>query len=268
MKKKLRLLFFVASFLCISSGCSKNGDGIPVNTFVLVHGAWQGPYVWSTVKAKLESKGQKVIVVELPGHGSDTTPPVALTIGAYRDKVVAAINKTSGKVILVGHSMGGVVISAVAEQIPNRIKKLVYVGAFLPANGQSLLDLAFQDAESLLGPSLIPSADQLTLDIDRKKVISIFCQDASEENKSLVLSQFRVEPAIPFTNKAVLTANNFGNVDKCYISTLQDHAIGVSLQNKMLNAAHITKVYPINSSHCPFLSKPDELVNIFLDILR
>ncbi len=266
MKKNLIILLLITSTLFVFAGCSKDDNTLPVNTFVLVHGAWQGPYVWATVKTLLESKGQKVIVVELPGHGADTTAPVTLSINAYRDKVIAAINNATGKVILVGHSMGGVVVSAVAEQIPDRIQKLVYVGAFLPANGQSLLDLAYQDKQSLLGASLRPSADQLTLDIVRENIVSIFCQDAPDSIKNLVVSKFRVEPAIPFTNKAVLTDANFGKVDKCYINTLQDHAIGMDLQTAMLTAAHITKVYSVNSGHSPFLSKPNDLVDIFFDI--
>ena len=268
MKQTLSLALLITLILFIFAGCSDDHNTTPVNTFVLVHGAWQGPYVWTTVKAQLESKGQKVIVVELPGHGADTSAPATLTINAYRDKVIAAINNTSGQVILVGHSMGGVVISAVAEQIPARIKKLVYVGAFLPANGQSLLDLALQDSQSLLGASLVPSSDQLTLDVVHQNIVSIFCQDASTEVQSLVVSKFRIEPAIPFTNKAMLTENHFGAVAKCYINTLQDHAIGINLQHQMLTAAHITEVYPINSGHCPFLTKPDELVNILLNTVH
>lgn len=268
MKQNLINVMLIACMFLIFAGCTKGHEKPPSNTFVLVHGAWQGPYVWTTIKTQLESNGQKVIVIELPGHGDDTTAPVKLSIDSYRDKVLAAINKTSGKVILVGHSMGGVVISAVAESIPERIKKLVYVGAFLPANGQSLLDLAYQDSQSLLGASLRPSEDQLTLDVVRSNVTSIFCQDGSDETKTLVLSKFRVEPAIPYTNKAVLTDNRFGRVDKCYINTNQDHAIGINLQKQMLTAAHISKVYAIESGHCPFLTKPDELVSIFLDTIK
>lgn len=268
MKKNLFIILLIAAVPLIFTACSKGHGSNMVNTFVLVHGAWQGPYVWAAVKTQLENKGQKVIVVELPGHGDDNTAPETLTINAYRDKVIAALNKIPGKIVLVGHSMGGVVISAVAEEIPDRIKKLVYVGAFLPVNNQSLIDLASQDKQSLLGPSLIPSADQLTLDIVRKNIVSIFCQDAPVEIQKLVISKFRVEPAIPFTNKAVLTAANFGKTDKYYITTLQDHAIGPDLQKQMLEAAHITKVYPINSGHSPFLSKPTELVNIFLSIVK
>src|SRR5438045_8597130 len=127
MKKNLTIISFLLCIWFVFAGCSKEDHRIPVNTFVLVHGAWQGPYVWNDVKALLESKRQKVIVVELPAHGDDFTAPAAVTINAYRDEVLRAINKTSGKVILVGHSMGGVVVSAVAEAIPDRIQKLVYV---------------------------------------------------------------------------------------------------------------------------------------------
>src|ERR1700712_5202576 len=99
MKKNLIIVLLSVCSLFAFAGCSKDDGTKPVNTFVLVHGAWQGPYVWATVKTQLESKGQKVIIVELPGHGADTTSPVTLSINAYRDKVIAAINNTTGKVI-------------------------------------------------------------------------------------------------------------------------------------------------------------------------
>lgn len=79
----------------------------------------------NTVKAQLEKGGQKVVVVELPAHGDDFTSPASVSIDVYRDKVISAILSTKEKVILVGHSLGGVVVSAVAEKIPNKIKKLV-----------------------------------------------------------------------------------------------------------------------------------------------
>ena len=81
------------------------------------------------------------------------------------------------KIVLIGHSMGGMVITAVAEKIPNKISKLVYVGAFLPASGQALTDLASADPESKLGPLLIPSTDQLTLDVKRDSLVYLFIND-------------------------------------------------------------------------------------------
>ena len=49
-------------------------------TFILVHGAWQAPYAWQSVQQQLESNGQKVIVIELPGHGADKTPAAQTSI--------------------------------------------------------------------------------------------------------------------------------------------------------------------------------------------
>lgn len=265
MKKKFMYFLFVTGLLISMAACKH--DELPViNTYVLVHGAWQAPYVWTTVKEQLEKAGQKVLVVELPAHGIDYTPPASVSIDVYRDKVISAIVSAKQRVILVGHSMGGVVVSAVAEKIPAKVKKLVYIGAFLPANGQSLLDLASQDAQSLLGPALIPSADQLTLDVKHDAITSIFCQDGSDAEKQLVLDKYRVEPAIPFTNRVTLTDANFGSVDKYYIHTLMDHAIGIDLQNKMADAVHITKTFAVNAGHSPFLTRPTEVTKILLKI--
>lgn len=267
MKKTLISASLIITLFLVAS-CSHDHQPQPQSTFVLVHGAWQGPYVWSYVKDKLEKNGQRVIVVELPAHGDDTTSPATVSIDVYRDKVIEAISHLQEPVVLVGHSMGGVVVSAVAEKIPGQIKKLVYIGAFLPANRQSLLDLASQDTQSQLGASLIPSADHLTLDIKHENIVSIFCQDATPDVQKLVLDKFRVEPAIPFADKAILTDHNFGSVDKYYIHTLQDHAVGIDLQNKMAAAAHITNIYSLNTGHSPFLSKPDDVANLLLEISK
>ena len=240
---------------------------VTAKTFVLVHGAWSSAAGFQQVKDQLEKAGQKVILVSLPGHGDDQTPPNTLTMDVYRDKTIEAINSVQGKVVLVGHSMAGLVISAVAEKIPDRIDKLVYLAAFLPTDGQSLLDLATTDKDSYLGHALMPSEDKLTIGIKQDVIASAFCQDAPDAVKNIVVSTFRAEPAIPLTNKVTLTMANFGRVPKYYIHTLQDHAVSPELQKRMVAAApSVKKEYSINSSHTPFLSMPDQLVHILLEI--
>lgn len=235
-------------------------------TYVLVHGAWQAPYVWDTVSTNLQKEGNKVIVVELPGHGADKTPAQNLGLDVYRDKVVEAISEEEGKIILVGHSMGGMVITQVAEEVPHRISKLVYIGAFLPASGQALTDLAFSDPDSQLGPALVPSHDQLTLDVKPDSLIYLFINDGSQLAKDQVLANYRAEPAIPFSNKVTLTHENFGAVEKVYIKTLQDIAISQHLQDRMIATAGITSVYSVNTSHSPFLSQPQAVSDLLLEI--
>lgn len=237
-------------------------------TFVLVHGAWMAPYAWENVTKLLKKAGAQVIVVELPGHGSDTTAPQTLSLDVYKSKVADAINSTDGKVILVGHSLAGMIISAVAESYPDKIEKLIYVGAYLPTNGQSLLAIASTDAKSLLGPSLIPSADKLTLDVKHENIINIFCADSSPAVQALVLKNYKVEPAIPFTNPISLTSANFGKVDKAYVHTLQDHVISMDVQNQMVTANGLKEVYSLDSSHTPFLSMPDKLASLLVKIAK
>lgn len=254
-------LFAATMLITTAASCGNNEQrsGAAPQTYVLVHGAWQAPYVWDSVQADLVKQGHKVIVVNLPGHGSDTTVPQRLSLDVYRDAVINAIAGADSSVILVGHSMGGMVITNVAESIPNKIKKLVYIGAFLPATGQAITDLAYSDPGSQLGPLLIPSADQLTLDVKRDSLTYLFINDGSPAAKDLVLANYRAEPAIPFSNKVTLTNEGFGSVDKIYIKTLKDVVISPALQDRMIAAAGIKTVYTVNTSHSPFLAGPHNL---------
>lgn len=254
-----------------SSSSPVDDDADPTanqQTYVLVHGAWQSPYVWDVVSSNLVHKGHKVIVVELPGHGADLTPPQNLTLDVYRDKVIEALSEVAGEVILVGHSMGGMVITHVAEKLPSKISKLVYLGAFLPASEQALSDLAFSDPDSKLGPSLIPSADQLTIDVARDSLTDLFIKDGSPAERECVLANYRAEPAIPFTNKVALTNDGFGTVEKVYIKTLNDVVISPGLQDRMIAGAGIKTVYQLHTSHSPFLAQPHAVTDVLLQIVE
>ncbi len=266
MKKVISPLLTAAFAIFTFVSCAKSEENPNPQTYVLVHGAWQAPYVWDAVRADLTKKGNKVIVVELPGHGADKTPTHTLSLDVYRDKVIDAISQTTDKVILVGHSMGGMVITHVAEKIPSRISKLVYIGAFLPTSGQTLSDLAMTDPDSKLRFSLIPSADQLTLDVNRDSLTYLFINDGTKADKDRVLANYRAEPAIPFINPVTVTPGNFGAVEKVYIKTLKDIVISPSLQDRMIAEAGIKTIYSVNTSHSPFLAKPHEVSDLLLEI--
>jgi pimeloyl-ACP methyl ester carboxylesterase len=271
MKKSiLGLLLLVAG---VALACHKADDDAAPDktkaTVVLVHGSWQGAFAWAPVKTSLEQKGYTVVNVELPAHGDDQTPAAGLTLLSYRDKVAAAINaQKASQVILVGHSLGGMVISAVAEQMPAKVSKLVYVAGFLPQNQQSALDLAQQDAQSLLGPALSFSPDNSLALVNQSQIVNIFCQDGTAAVQQQVLAKYRPEPASPVAEKLALTAANFGRVPKYYVRTLQDHAVSPGLQDIMLRATPVQREYRIDSGHTPHLTRPDELSTLLAEIIQ
>jgi pimeloyl-ACP methyl ester carboxylesterase len=270
MKKIISILVCGVVAILMFSSCSKKYDPTkPVaKNYVLVHGAWQAPYVWDSVKSKLVNGGNNVIVVELPGHGDDHTAPSTITLNLYRDKVIDAISHINGQVILVGHSLGGMIISSVAEQLPSKIEKLVYLAAYLPVSGQSLFGLANTDAGSQLGidGNLIFSDDKLTVDVKHDQIVSIFIQDGSPQIQNLVLQNYRSEPTIPLTDTVTLTTANFGSVEKVYIKTLLDHVVSPSLQDRMISAGGVKTVYGLNTSHSAFLAKPDSVAILLTKI--
>lgn len=269
MRKTLLPLILLAAFAALFS-CSKNDDPAVVKkNYVIVPGAWSAPYAWDNVKTSLEKSGNTVIVVQLPGHGSDQTAPQNLTVDVYRDAVITAMNALNGKVILVGHSMGGIVISEVAEKLPAKIEKLVYVAAFVPVSGQSLLDLALPDTTSALHGNLRPSSDGTTIDVVQDQITNAFIQDGTTDEKNLVVTKYQTEPLIPFTNQVTLTTPNYGSVPKVYIKTLIDHTITPDLQKRMLAATpEFQATYKLNTSHSPFLVKPDSVVALLTNIAK
>src|SRR5690242_19226459 len=105
-------------------------------TFVLIHGAWFGSFAWKKVVPQLEAKGYKVIAFDLPGYGTDQRPPSAITLNDYVQKVVEVVKPLKEKVILVGHSMGGAIITQASELLgPEKVDKLVFLDAFLLKDG-------------------------------------------------------------------------------------------------------------------------------------
>jgi pimeloyl-ACP methyl ester carboxylesterase len=112
-------------------------------TIVLVHGAWQTARTWDYVKPMLEDRGHEVIVPVLSGLGQDAAnlgPDTSLS--QHVDDVCRAmVSKGAQEVLLVGHSYAGMVITGVAEKMPERLARLFYVDAFIPEDRQCAMDL-------------------------------------------------------------------------------------------------------------------------------
>jgi pimeloyl-ACP methyl ester carboxylesterase len=231
------------------------------NTYVLVHGAWMGKFCWTEVVSRLETLGNTVLTLDLPAHGDDTTPAENVSLDSYRDAVLNVIGDRNN-VILVGHSMAGMVISAVAEVIPAQLKSLVYLCAYLPQNGETLYQLSEEDKESLTGhywrqenpESYSPAW------IAAEGIVEVFGADCPDQYQALIVKKHRQEPLAPMVTPITLTKERYDTVPRFYIETLADRTVSHQLQTLMLSRVTVQKRFQLSSSHCPFFSVPDQLV--------
>jgi len=237
-----------------------------MTTFVLVHGAWHGAWCWNKVVPGLEAAGHHVITPELPGSGEDTTPASEVTLDAYASRLVEVLDQQDEKVIMVGHSMGGLAISAAAELRPDKVGGLVYLSGFLPRSGQSLLSLEESNPHSSVPPALVPAEDHVTGTLKADMIRELFYHDCSEEDYMYAVAHQHAQALAPLATPVTLSDENFGSVPRYYIELLSDHAIHIDMQRQMIAASPCKEVFSIDSSHSPFYSKTDELVETLLKI--
>jgi pimeloyl-ACP methyl ester carboxylesterase len=230
-----------------------------------VHGAFQSAAVWSAVKWKLESAGHPVTAVNLPGRNGIAPAAEKVTLQTYRECVLAAVRARADPVILVGHSFGGITISNAAEAAPEMIRSLIYVAAYLPRSGDSARTLAAEDTASrFTEENFVVAADRRTASVLRNDCAMLFGEDLEPAAQSSLAELLVAEPLLPIRTPVILTAARFGRVDKIYVRTLRDNTINIAQQDKMVARVGVRKVHTLDSSHSPYLSRPDALAALLL----
>jgi pimeloyl-ACP methyl ester carboxylesterase len=113
-----------------------------VSSFVVVHGGFGGGWEWRLVEERLRTRGHDVTRPTLTGLGERSHLAVDVDLGTHVEDVVQhLLFEGLDDVVLVGQSYGGMVVTGVADRVPERIGALVYVDAFVPRDGESLFDL-------------------------------------------------------------------------------------------------------------------------------
>jgi pimeloyl-ACP methyl ester carboxylesterase len=278
-------------------------------TFVFVHGAWHGGWCWAEVVGLLAEQGYDGVTLDLPGHGlgakfpiaytvvpqnterlgTEVSPLAAVTLNNYRDYVLMTINglvrNGCGPVILVGHSLGGVTLNAVAEAQPALIRRLIYLTAFVPVAKPTVLDYLSQPnfVASQLPPLFL--GDPTPLGAARinpnsgdpsyvANVKSALYHDVKDSVTAATLNMLTPdEPLHGLSDPVIVTPGHWGSVSRSFIRCTNDRAIPLAGQDQMI--AEGDKLTPRNpfmlktldSSHSAFLSQPDELVRVLLEMI-
>lgn len=233
---------------------------------VLVHGAFGGAWCWEPALPGLSALGHEVRAIDLPSHGEDDTPVAEVSLDAYADKVCSVLAE-GPPAVLVGHSLGGVVITQAAGRCPERIAGLVYLAAFLPADGQSLLDLTHlpEGAGDQVQANLVIDGDPpvATMPLDAARAAIHGCAD--DEAASWAVARRGPQPVAPFGQPVRIdpsARDAYERLPRAYVTCLQDRAIPPALQRLMFETAGCDPVIEIDTDHAPVVSRTEETVAV------
>jgi pimeloyl-ACP methyl ester carboxylesterase len=150
----MKKLIFILSLAISSFAYGQQHQG---RTFLFVPGAWDGGWDYAKVDSILTAHGDKVYRPTLTGLGDRVhLSNPGINLSTYVNDILNVIRfENLHNVILVGHSYGGIVISGVAEQAPERIRQLVYLDAMVPNDGESAKDICGGLWESMIKDSLM-----------------------------------------------------------------------------------------------------------------
>lgn len=232
--------------------------------FVLIHGAFMGAWFWEGMSARLRAHGHEVAAPDLPSQGQDATPPQGVTIDDYVATALRHVDAAPEPVVLVGHSLGGLTISLAAEARPEKVKRLVYVAAFLLPSGMSPRRLY----ENLGEPSPVMAHSTVhedgTIDLNPDGLEACILTASPAAIIAEARRHFKSTPRQPMAQPLDLSDARFGRVPRVYIAATGDKAIPYRIQRHMVATLPCERVVTLECDHAPMFSAPDALENALL----
>lgn len=172
-------------------------------TFVLVHGAWHGGWCWREVADLLRSRGHRVFTPTQTGLGERRhLMSRDITLDTFIEDIAnVLLLEDLHEVVLVGHSFGGIAITGVADRMPERLARLIYLDSMLLAPGQSPFDTLEADVVEGRLKAAAESSGGLSLPPSSLKGLGIF----REEDAAKVAGRLTPHPLSTYQSKLVLT---------------------------------------------------------------
>ncbi|MEI2806306.1 alpha/beta fold hydrolase [Albidovulum sp.] len=232
--------------------------------FLLVHGSCHGAWCWREVIPALEALGHTARAIDLPAHGEDRTAPAAATLDGYVEAIIAAID---APVTLVAHSAAGYPATLAAGRAPGRIRRLVYLSAYVPAPGLSLVDMRRAGPRQPLRGVMRADPGGVTYTADPQKAAAVFYHDCPPEAVAFALPRLCPEPIRPQSTPLPAGAT-VPAIDCHYILCEDDRTIPPEYQAEMARPLPSCTLHRLVSGHSPFFSMPTALAGLLDAIAR
>jgi pimeloyl-ACP methyl ester carboxylesterase len=239
--------------------------------FVLVHGAFAGAWAWGPLTERLEAAGHSVEALDLPGSGEDHTPVAEVTLDACVERLCEVLRAGVEPAVVVPNSMGGVITTMAAARCPERVASIVYVAAFLPEDGQSLLDLTNlpEGADDQVQANVIVEGDPPVATMPDEASTGALYGCCSEEVAAWAVAHQRPQAVAPYATPVSLDdREGFDAIPRSYVLCKRDRAIPPPLQRLMAERGHCDEVVELDTDHSPHLSATEELARLVERLAR
>jgi pimeloyl-ACP methyl ester carboxylesterase len=230
-------------------------------TFVLVHGSWHGGWCWRRVADLLEKRGHKVFAPTLTGLGERSHLMSAMiTLDTHITDVANVIKwENLENVVLVGHSYAGFVVSGVAERVLPQISSIVFLDAFMPENGQRVVDLS---PPALRATSFAAAEkNEVGRPIPPAKAFGV-----NEKDQAWVDSKLTQQPTFVSLQPIVLTGAREKVAKKTYIRATSYPNPRFDSHLERLKSDPTWRTYGVPSGHDVMVDMPDRLTEILIEV--
>ncbi len=224
-------------------------------SYLLIHGFAQGGWCWNKIIPLLKEYGHQAIAIDLPGHGTDTTPAFQCSLASYSKRIRWAADSMKNRPIVVGHSVNGSAITQAAQDVPRLFKALVYLAALIPQKGESVQELMKQDTHSPFFKHT--SRGFKGLRVRKEHLARTLFENCSEIDRTWAIPQLRAEPYRAAYQGLVAYGGQLP--PRGYIECKQDHVISLAHQKAMASRVTIDMIATIDCDHSPFISAAELL---------
>ncbi len=229
--------------------------------FVLVHGAWHGGWCWQRVRGLLQKQGHSVFTPTLTGLGERSHlfgPDIGLSTH-ITDVVNVLKYERLSDVVLCGHSYGGMIISGVAEQLPQAIRSIVFLDAFLPDNGDTVYNLTIP----VVREALRAAVERGDVGVPSRPAAGF---GVNEKDRPWVDSLLGQHPLVTFNDKIALTGARDRIAKKTYVRASQYPNAGYDKHLATCKADASWRTYELPCGHDVMVDMPERLTEILLEV--
>ncbi|MEL0166493.1 MAG: alpha/beta fold hydrolase [Pseudomonadaceae bacterium] len=225
-------------------------------TFVLIHGAWAGSWVWDALKPELEAASHRVLALDMPGNPQHPAAPDAISMAGCMAHIAAACAEIEGPLLLVGHSGGGVIATQAAEMLAERVVGVAYLAGMMLPSGLGFADLTTELMQTHpqaagIWPRLHWAEDRQSSTVPPEAVCEIFLQDLPREQAMAAAQRFCSQPEGTRALVAEWTAERFGRLPRLYVEATEDRSVVLAAQRKMQALVPGAQVVSLACGHVP-----------------